>query len=48
MRSKKEGKEEGFSEGKKETAKNMLKEKISVETIMKCTGLSKEEIETIK
>lgn len=46
--SKKEGKEEGFSEGKKETAKNMLKEKISVETIMKCTGLSKEEIETIK
>jgi len=44
---KKEGRKEGVSEGKKETAKNMIKENIPIETIVKCTGLSREEIETL-
>ncbi len=46
-----EGKEEGKAEGKKENqieiAKNMLKENIDINLIIKCTGLVKEEIETL-
>lgn len=34
----------GIEQGKKETAKKMLEEKIPIETIIKVTGLSKEEI----
>jgi hypothetical protein len=38
----------GKKEEKKETAKAMLKEKIPIETIMKITELTKEEIEKLK
>ena len=38
------GIEQGKEQGKKETAKKMLEEKIPIETIIKVTGLSKEEI----
>ena len=45
---KKEGKKEGIKEGEKkaklETAKKMLQEGINIETIIKITGLKKEEI----
>ena len=33
---------------KLDIARNMLEEKISIETIIKCTGLTKEEIEKIQ
>ncbi len=42
-----EGKEKGTIQTKQEIAKNMLKEKISVDTIVKVTGLSKEEIKNM-
>ena len=45
---KEEGKEEGKKEEKKEIAKSMLKEKMPIETIMKVTKLSREEIEKIE
>jgi len=41
------GKLEGKLEGKFETAEAMLKEGISVEMISRCTGLTKEEIDSI-
>lgn len=43
-----EGKAEGIIENKKEIAKKMLEDKIPINTIIKYTGLSKEEIENIK
>ena len=43
-----EGKAEGRAEGKAEVAKAMLKNDLPVETIMACTGLSKEEIQKLK
>jgi len=43
----KEGKENGIRENKIETAKNMLKESISIDIISKVTGLTKEEIEKL-
>ena len=42
------GKKEGKEEGKKEIAKSMLKEKMPIETIIKITKLSREEIEKIE
>ena len=42
------GKREGKQEEKTEIAKNLLKEKVSLEIIMKATGLTKEEIEKIR
>ena len=42
------GKEEGVYDEKINTAKNMLKEHLPVNTIVKCTGLSKKEIEELK
>ena len=45
---KEEGKEEGKKEEKKEIAKSMLKEKMPIETIMKVTKLSREEIEKLE
>ena len=45
---KEEGKEEGKKEEKREIAKSMLKEKMPIETIMKVTKLSREEIEKIE
>ena len=42
------GREEGIDMERKETAKNMLQDGISIKAIMKYTGLSKEEIENIK
>ncbi len=41
----KEGKEEGLKEGIRQTAKKMLEENISIEKIVKITGLNKKEIE---
>lgn len=41
---KKDGRKEGKEEAKLEDAKKMLEEKIPIETIMKITGLTKEEI----
>ena len=38
---------EGLAEGKKETAKKMLADKVDIETIIKYTGLTKEEIENL-
>ena len=43
----KEGKENGIRENKIETAKNMLKESISIDIISKVTGLTKEEMEKL-
>ena len=40
-------KKEGKKEGKKEDAKKMKEEKIPIETIMRITGLTKEEIEKL-
>ncbi len=42
-----EGKNDGYVSGKKEIAKTMLK-KYSIEEIIAITGLSKEEIESLK
>lgn len=38
------GEKKGIKRGKLETAKNLLKDGITIETIAKATGLSKEEI----
>ncbi len=43
-----EGKKEGILEGKIEVVKNALKEKMSVDVIIKLTGLTENEINTIK
>lgn len=40
--------QEGRQEEKIEIAKNMLKSHLPIETIVQCTGLSKEEIEKLK
>jgi predicted transposase/invertase (TIGR01784 family) len=45
---KKIGEEEGIKKGKIETAKELLKMGIEIETIAKATGLKKEEIEKLK
>lgn len=45
---KEDGIKEGIEKSRKEIAKNMLKEKISIEVISKATGLTKEEIESLK
>jgi len=42
------GRAKGRAEGKAEVAKAMLKNDLPVETIMACTGLSKEEIQKLK
>ena len=42
-----QGKIEGVKEEKIQIAKNMLKEKVSIEFIIKVTGLSKEEVEQL-
>ena len=44
---KKEGIEQGAKEKEVQIAKNMLKEKASIEFIIKVTGLTKEEIEKL-
>lgn len=44
---KRNGRREGRKEGKIEVAKNMLKEGIPIDTVIKLTGLTKEEIENI-
>ena len=44
---KKEGKKEGKIEGKRETAKRMLLDNISIEKVIKYTGLSEEEIKAL-
>ena len=44
---KREGKKEGKKEEKIEIAKNLLKENVPIEIIIKATGLKKEEIEKI-
>ena len=47
-----QGKAEGFSQGKienkKEIAKNMLNEGIDINIIIKCTGLTNEDINALK
>jgi len=48
MAGKKEGIKEGLKEGIRRTVKNMLSEGFSIETIMKATKLSKQEIEEYK
>ncbi|MBN2435639.1 MAG: transposase, partial [Spirochaetes bacterium] len=48
MKLREEGKIEGKLEGKTEAAKALLKEGVSIELISKCTGLSEEEIKSIK
>ena len=40
--------EKGLKKGIKEIAKKMLQENIAIETMIKITGLTKEEIEKIK
>ena len=42
------GKEQGIEQNKKEIANSMLKEKMPIETIMKITKLSREEIEKLE
>ena len=42
-----EGKREGRKEGREETAKNLKKQGIGIDVIMKATNLSKEEIEKL-
>ena len=44
---KRDGKKEGVKEEKIQIAKKMLKEKVSIEFIIKVTGLSKEEVEQL-
>ena len=41
------GKESGIREGKLDVARNMLKENISIEVIVKVTGLSRKEIDSL-
>ena len=45
-------KEEGIKEGKEEanmeTARKLLKENVSIDVIIKTTGITKEQIETLK
>ena len=43
-----EGKAKGLEEGKAEIARNMLSNGLDIDTIAKCTGLPKSEIEKIK
>ena len=43
-----EARKEATSESKIEIAKNMLQDKVEIDTIMKYTGLTKEEIEGLK
>ena len=43
-----EGKKDGIKEGKKELIQSMLNNGIDIETIIKITGLTKEEIEKLK
>ncbi len=47
-----QGIKEGIQQGEKEKAikiaKNLLKQNISIEIVVKCTGLTKEEIEKLK
>ena len=47
-----EARNKGFEAGKNEsileTARNLLEEKVNIDTISKCTGLSKEEINNLK
>ena len=40
--------DEGITREKIEIAKSMLKEKLDIQTISKCTGLSIEEIEKLQ
>jgi predicted transposase/invertase (TIGR01784 family) len=47
-KSRKEGREEGEKRAKIEIAKNLLSAKVNINTIVISTGLSVEEIETIK
>ena len=42
-----EGRAEGKAEGKAEVAKAMLKNGLSVDMVMSCTGLSKKEVEAL-
>ena len=42
-----EGETKGIATNKKETAKKMLADKVDIETIIKYTGLTKEEIENL-
>ena len=42
-----EGLAEGKAEGKAEVAKAMLKNGLTVEMVMSCTGLSKKEVEDL-
>ena len=42
------GIKQGIAMEKLEIARNMLKKEISIETIIECTGLTKEEIEKIQ
>ena len=42
-----EGRAEGKAEGKAEVAKAMLKNGLTVEMVMSCTGLSKKEVEEL-
>jgi predicted transposase/invertase (TIGR01784 family) len=44
----KQGIEQGIEQKAIETAKNMLRKKINIETIMEITGLSKEKIEKLR
>jgi predicted transposase/invertase (TIGR01784 family) len=44
---KREGKREGIKEGKLETAKQMLLDDISIEKIIKYTGLSEKEVKAL-
>ena len=43
-----EGREVGLKEGRAEIAKNMLKENMDINLISKLTGLTKEEINSLK
>ena len=43
-----QGMQQGEAKKKLEIARNLLKKEISIETIIECTGLTKEEIENIQ
>ena len=43
-----EGIEKGIEKGKVEVAKNLIENNVSIEIIMKSTGLTKEQIEQLK
>ncbi|MGR0481474.1 MAG: Rpn family recombination-promoting nuclease/putative transposase [Candidatus Electronema sp. V4] len=43
-----QGVAEGVAKEKRETARNMLRENLPVDTVSKCTGLSREEIEQLR